>query len=147
MIGVHTPEFSFEHAIDRVAGDDGHALRSASRRPAKEWDMPQVDPSEPADEVAEMLESTVESVDSARKRARAGLRRRLPAAGDADPPPAPGSPAEQALVAGFVRAYESGDVETLVALLTADVDRICAITHFDRSVLATFGLPRSLPGR
>lgn len=59
MIGVHTPEFSFEHAIDRVAGDD--ALRSASRRPAKEWDIPQVDPSEPADEVTEMLESTVES--------------------------------------------------------------------------------------
>src|SRR5262249_21223528 len=36
-------------------------------------------------------------------------------------PPAPGSPAEQALVAKFVRAYESGDVNALVAMLTADV--------------------------
>ncbi|HWG62807.1 MAG TPA: nuclear transport factor 2 family protein, partial [Streptosporangiaceae bacterium] len=33
----------------------------------------------------------------------------------------PGSPAERALVAKFVRAYESGDVDALVALLTDDV--------------------------
>jgi RNA polymerase sigma-70 factor (ECF subfamily) len=163
-----------------------NALRSATRRPAKEWDIPQVDPPEPtrlgevvwlepfpdgllggsirmppgpearyerieaislafvtalqllparqravlilrevlgyhANEVAGMLDATVESVNSALKRARASLRRRLPPEGDREPPPAPGSPAEHALVGHFVRAWESGDVDALVALLTADV--------------------------
>jgi RNA polymerase sigma-70 factor (ECF subfamily) len=32
-------------------------------------------------------------------------------------------------------------------VLTLDSDRICAITRFDNSVLPSFGLPRSLPGR
>jgi RNA polymerase sigma-70 factor (TIGR02960 family) len=163
-----------------------NALRSANRRPAKEWDIPQVEPPEPsrlgevvwlepypdallegairiplgpearyqqteaislafvtalqllparqravlilrevlgyhANEVADMLDSTVESVNSALKRARASLRRRLPSMGDREPPPAPDSRAEHALVAKFVRAWESGDVDALVALLTADV--------------------------
>jgi RNA polymerase sigma-70 factor (TIGR02960 family) len=152
--------------------------RSASRRPAKEWDMPAVEPPEPtgfgeipwlepypdslledardlgpetryaqtesislafvtalqalpprqlavlilrdvlgfhASEVADMLDTTVESVNSALKRARAGMQRRQPQA------PAPGSPAEQAVVTEFVRAYESGDVDGLVALLTTDI--------------------------
>jgi RNA polymerase sigma-70 factor (TIGR02960 family) len=161
-------------------------LRSAQRRPAKEWDIATIDPPEPtrlgeitwlepypdarlegaanaplgpearyeqteaislafvtalqvlparqravlilrevlgyhANEVAQILDSSVESVNSALKRARATLQRRLPRRGEADPPPAPDSPAEQALVAKFVRAYESGDVAELVALLTADV--------------------------
>ena len=74
-----------------------------------------------ANEVAEMLDSTVESINSALKRARASLHRRLPPAGEHEPPPAPDSPAEQALVAKFVRAYSAGDVDALVALLTADV--------------------------
>jgi RNA polymerase sigma-70 factor (TIGR02960 family) len=74
-----------------------------------------------ADEVADMLDSTVESVNSALKRARASLQRRLPPMGERVPPPAPDSPAEQALLATYVRAYESGDVDALVALLTADV--------------------------
>src|SRR5262245_58226331 len=74
-----------------------------------------------ANEVADMLDSTVESVNSALKRARAGLRRRLPPIGDREPPPASGSRAEHALHGKFVRAWESGDVEALVALLTADV--------------------------
>jgi RNA polymerase sigma-70 factor (ECF subfamily) len=163
-----------------------NALRSANRRPAKEWDIPQIEPPEPtrlgevvwlepypdallegaidvplgpearyeqteaislafvtalqvlparqravlilrdvlgyhANEVADMLDSTVESVNSALKRARASLQRRPPPTGEPEPPPAPHSPAEQALVAKFVRAYESGDVDALVALLTADV--------------------------
>jgi RNA polymerase sigma-70 factor (TIGR02960 family) len=163
-----------------------NALRSASRRPAKEWDIPQVEPPEPtglgevvwlepypdsllegaikiplgpearyqqteaislafvtalqllparqravlilrevlgyhAHEVADMLDSTVESANSALKRARASLRRRLPPTGDRERPPAPDSRAEHALVANFVRAWESGDVDGLVALLTADV--------------------------
>ena len=163
-----------------------NALRSASRRPAREWDIPQVEPPEPtrlgevvwlepypdtllegaieiplgpearyqqteaislafvtalqllparqravlilrevlgyhANEVAEMLDSTIESVNSALKRARASLRRRVTTTSDREPPPAPGSHAERALVAQFVRAWESGDVDALVALLTADV--------------------------
>ena len=162
------------------------ALRSASRRPAKEWDIPGVEPPEPsrlgevvwlepypdallegaidvplgpearygqteaislafvtalqvlparqravlilrevlgyhANEVADMLDTTVEAVNSALKRARVTLQRRLPPTGEHDPPPAPDSPAAQELVAKFVRAYQSGDVDALVTLLTADV--------------------------
>jgi RNA polymerase sigma-70 factor (TIGR02960 family) len=74
-----------------------------------------------ADEVADMLDSTVDSVNSALKRARVSLqRRRLPAAGS-ERPPAPGSPAEEAIVAKFVSAYETADLDALVALLTENV--------------------------
>jgi RNA polymerase sigma-70 factor (ECF subfamily) len=131
-----------------------NALRSANRRPAKEWDVPEVEPPEPtrlgeivwlepypdallegainaplgpearyeqieaislafvtalqvlparqravlilrevlgyhANEVAEMLDSTVESVTSALKRARAGLQRHLPPTGEGEAPPVP----------------------------------------------------------
>jgi RNA polymerase sigma-70 factor (TIGR02960 family) len=75
----------------------------------------------PAAEVAGMLDATVDSVNSVLKRARATLERRLPPAGDHPPPPAPGSTAERNLVAKIVRAYDSGHVDALVALLTADV--------------------------
>jgi RNA polymerase sigma-70 factor (ECF subfamily) len=68
-----------------------------------------------------MLDTTVESVTSALKRARATLQRHRPSVARSAPPPAPGSPAEQALVKKFVRAYQSGDVDALVDLLTADV--------------------------
>ena len=73
-----------------------------------------------ASEVAGMLEVTVPSVNSALKRARASLQRRQPAAGH-QPPPAAGSPAEDALIAAFARAWESTDLDALVALLTDDV--------------------------
>ncbi len=163
-----------------------NARRSASRRPASEWNIPGVEPPEPtshgevvwlepfpdallegaagvpsgpearyeqteaislafvtalqvlpprqvavlilrdvlgfhATEVAGMLESTVESVTSALKRARASLERSRLAAVGREPPPASGSPSEDAIVAKFVRAYESADVDALVALLTDDV--------------------------
>jgi RNA polymerase sigma-70 factor (ECF subfamily) len=163
-----------------------NARRSASRRPAREWDMSEVEPPEPtrlgevvwlepfpdallegaidvplgpearyeqtesislafvtalqvlpprqlavltlrdvlgfhAHEVADMLDATVDSVNSALKRARASLQRRRPPTAEHGPPPAPDSPSEQALVARFVRAYESGDLDALVALLTDDV--------------------------
>jgi RNA polymerase sigma-70 factor (TIGR02960 family) len=258
-----------------------NALRSARRRPAGEWHIPEVEPPEPtrhdevvwlepypdallegatdappgpearyeqteaislafvtalqvlparqravlilrevlgyhADEVAEMLDATVDAVNSALKRARAALHRRLPPPGEHDPAPTPGSSAEQALVATFVSAYASGRIDALVRLLTADAsismpplplvyqgrdavagfyasvvmrhgrtydvvptrangqpafgvyvraptggirhgigldvltvagDRLRAITHFDNSVLPSFGLPRSLPAR
>jgi RNA polymerase sigma-70 factor (TIGR02960 family) len=161
------------------------ARRAASRRSAKEWDVPGVQPPEPtgvgevvwlqpfpdallegvidvrpgpearyeqtesvslafvtalqvlpprqlavlilrdvlgfhASEVAGMLDSTVESVNSALKRARASLQRRWPQAAGREPPPAVGSPAEDAIVAKFVCAWESADLDALVALLTDD---------------------------
>jgi RNA polymerase sigma-70 factor (TIGR02960 family) len=74
-----------------------------------------------ASEVAGMLDSTVESVTSALKRARATLQHRpLPAVGR-ESPPASGSPSEDAIVAKFVSAWESADLGALVALLTGDV--------------------------
>lgn len=156
-----------------------NARRSASRRPAEDWNMPSVEPPTPtrygevawlepfpdalldgvvapgpessfeqseaislafvaavqalpprqvavlilrdvlgfrASEVAGMLDTTVESVNSALKRARSGLRQRLP-----EREAAPGSDTERLLTARFVDAYESGDVEALVALFTDDV--------------------------
>jgi len=163
-----------------------NARRSASRRPAKEWDVPNVEPPEPTglgevvwlepfpdallggvteaplgpearyeqtesislafiaalqvlpprqiavlilrdvlgfhtNEVADMLGSTVESVKSALKRARTSLQRRRPTTDDRQPPPARDSPAEDAMVTKFVRAWESADLDALVALLTDDV--------------------------
>jgi RNA polymerase sigma-70 factor (ECF subfamily) len=74
-----------------------------------------------ANEVADMLDSTLDSVNSALKRARVSLQRRLPPITERQPSPVPGSPAEQAIVAEFVRAYESADLDALVALLTDDV--------------------------
>ena len=68
-----------------------------------------------------MLEVTVGSVNSALKRARASLQsRQQPAAGH-QPPPAASSPAEDAIVATFARAWASADLDALVALLTDDV--------------------------
>jgi RNA polymerase sigma-70 factor (TIGR02960 family) len=163
-----------------------NARRSASRRKAKEWDVPGVDPPEPtrlgevpwlepypdsqleraidasagpdaryeqtesislafvtalqllaprqlavlvlrdvlgfhADEVAEMLDSTLESVNSALKRARVALEKKLPPGCDRLPAPACDSSSEDAIVAKFVAAYESSDLDSLVALLTDDV--------------------------
>jgi RNA polymerase sigma-70 factor (ECF subfamily) len=70
-------------------------------------------------EAAEILDSSEQSTASALKRARATLRREL--SPDQEPPPSPNSPAEQQLVADFTRAYSSGDVPGVVALLTDDV--------------------------
>ena len=75
----------------------------------------------PAAEVADMLDSSVDTVNSALKRARATLQRRIPPGGTTASSPTPASPAEQALVARFTRAYEAGDIDALVALLTDDV--------------------------
>jgi RNA polymerase sigma-70 factor (ECF subfamily) len=163
-----------------------NARRSAGRRPAREWDVPEVEPPEPtrlgdvvwlepfpdallegademtlgpearyeqtesislafvtalqvlpprqvavlilrdvlgfhANEVAGMLDATVGSVNGLLKRARAGLQRRQPATADREPPPASNSPPEDAIVSRFVGAWESADLDALVALLTDDV--------------------------
>ncbi len=74
-----------------------------------------------ASEVAGMLDTTVESVNSALKRARASLQRRPQPTAGHQAPPAVGSPAEDAIVAKFARAWESADLDALVALLTDDV--------------------------
>jgi RNA polymerase sigma-70 factor (ECF subfamily) len=162
-----------------------NARRSANRRRAKEWDVPEVTPPEPtqlgevvwlepfpdalldgaidaplgpearyeqtesislafvtalqllpprqlavlvlrdvlgfqANEVADMLDATVESVNSALKRARAGLQRRLTTV-DRERALARDSPSEQEIVAKFVSAWESADLDALVALLTDNV--------------------------
>jgi RNA polymerase sigma-70 factor (TIGR02960 family) len=75
----------------------------------------------PAREVAHMLGATEESVKSALKRSRAALQRQLPPSGGREPPPPRGSAAEQDLVGRLTRAYQNGDVDGLVALLTEDV--------------------------
>jgi RNA polymerase sigma-70 factor (ECF subfamily) len=163
-----------------------NARRSASRRPAKEWDIAEYEPPEPsrlgeivwlepfpdallegvmdvplgpearyertesmslafvtalqvlpprqlavlvlrdvlgfhATEVAGMLDSTIDSVNSLLKRARAGLQGRLSTDAEREPAPDPDSPSEKATVREFVRAYESGDLDALVSMLTDDV--------------------------
>src|SRR5439155_2890849 len=74
-----------------------------------------------ASEVADMLATTTESVTSALKRARATMKHHQAAVAGRQAPPPAGSPAEDALVAQFVRAYENSDVNALIALLTDDV--------------------------
>ncbi len=164
-----------------------NARRSASRRPAKEWDVPKVAPPEPtrlgevpwlepypdallegalglplspesryeqaesislafvtalqvlpprqvavlllcdvlgfqANEAADILSSTLDSVNSALKRARAGIEHRRPSMAEVvDQPPAPRSRSEELVVEKFVRAWESADLDALVDLLTDDV--------------------------
>jgi RNA polymerase sigma-70 factor (TIGR02960 family) len=75
----------------------------------------------PAAETAQMLASSEESVTSALKRARASLRRRLPPETWREPPPPPDSAAERKLVERLAHAYETADIDDLVALLTDDV--------------------------
>jgi len=70
-----------------------------------------------AAEVAEMLDTTEASVNSALQRARAALEA-MPARPSGSALPA--SPAERALLARFSEAFESGDIETLVELMTED---------------------------
>lgn len=163
-----------------------------------------------ARDVADMLQTTTESVTSALKRARTTLR----ATGARDAVAASSSADEAALVDRFVRAYEAADIDAIIALLTDDVflsmppmpfeyegkpivaefwrllfgadrtyllvptranrqpavgayvrgadgcfygtgvfvitiagDRISALTRFENTALAGFGLPRSLPQR
>jgi RNA polymerase sigma-70 factor (ECF subfamily) len=74
-----------------------------------------------ADEVAGMLEATVDSVNSALKRARASLQSARTTADDRAPPPVAGSTVEGAIAEKFARAWEGADLDGLVALLTDDV--------------------------
>jgi RNA polymerase sigma-70 factor (TIGR02960 family) len=167
-----------------------------------------------ANEVADMLDTTLPSVNSALTRARSSLERRQAQLRQQASSPASGSPEEDAIVARFVRAYESANLEALVELFTDDIflsmppmpleyegrdlvarffqlllvpgrryslvptrangqpafgayvrgpndarhatglfavtltgDRICAMTRFETSEFAWFGLPLTLPGQ
>jgi RNA polymerase sigma-70 factor (TIGR02960 family) len=72
-----------------------------------------------AAEVAELLDGSETSVNSALQRARAALDGQLPAR-DRDRAPLPRSPRERELVGRFVDAFENADVDRVVALLTDD---------------------------
>jgi len=74
-----------------------------------------------ASEAAEMIGATEASVESTLKRARVALHNRLPETEDREPSPAPNSAAEQKIVARVTTAFETGNVDELVALLTEDV--------------------------
>jgi RNA polymerase sigma-70 factor (ECF subfamily) len=72
-----------------------------------------------AAEVAEMLDSTEAAVNSLLRRARTALDTRLPAAGR-ERAPLPNSRSEREVVGRFADAVETGDIDTVVALLTGD---------------------------
>jgi RNA polymerase sigma-70 factor (TIGR02960 family) len=163
-------------------------------------------------EVAQILETTNESVTSAHKRARTTLEQHRGASPKIEVPPIANSPNELELVERLTQAFGAGDLNGIVALLTEDVwlsmppipfeyqgravaaqalstllgtgrtyrlvptrangqpafgvyvrdphveilhanglmvltlagDKISAITRFDNSALARFGLPRNL---
>jgi RNA polymerase sigma-70 factor (TIGR02960 family) len=70
-----------------------------------------------ASEAAQILGVTEESVTSALKRARAGMRGR---SWDGTQPPAPESATEKELAERLTRAYQTGDVDGIIALFADD---------------------------
>jgi RNA polymerase sigma-70 factor (ECF subfamily) len=72
----------------------------------------------PSAEIAEMLDTSEASVNSALQRARATLDQRRPASPERAPLPA--SPRERELLARFAETFERGDIPALVELLTDD---------------------------
>jgi RNA polymerase sigma-70 factor (TIGR02960 family) len=72
----------------------------------------------PAKETAELLETSVASVNSALQRARATIDEAQP---DRAAGPAALSEDERALLAGFIDAHESADAEAAVALMREDI--------------------------
>jgi len=74
-----------------------------------------------ASEAARILDTTEESVTSALKRARASLEREQRSWQRREPAPLANSPAERQLVDRFTKAFETADVDGILALLTDDV--------------------------
>lgn len=72
-----------------------------------------------AAEVANILDTTENAVTSALNRARGTLANELPGP-DRERAPLPNSPQERRMVDDFTRAFETGDVDAVVALLTSD---------------------------
>jgi RNA polymerase sigma-70 factor (TIGR02960 family) len=75
----------------------------------------------PASKAARILDTSEESVTSALKRARAALERHQRSSGQQVPALLPGSAAEQQLVERLTTAFETADVDGIIALLTEDV--------------------------
>ena len=103
-----------------------------------------------ASEVAEMLESSEESVTSALKRARATIQRRLSQSSEHEPPPPPNSPEEQQLVRELTLAFEASDVAAIVGLLAEDVRLTMPPAPFEydgRELAAQFFRAVTLEGR
>ena len=75
-----------------------------------------------AAEAADLMGTSVASVNSALQRARARLRRRIPPGQEGWSVRASSDQAERQLVTRYVRAWEAQDVEALVALLKEDAD-------------------------
>jgi RNA polymerase sigma-70 factor (ECF subfamily) len=73
-----------------------------------------------ATEVAEMLDSTVASVNSALQRARKAVEQRLPDESQQATMRSLGDERIGDLVESYMRAWEEGDVDAIVALLTDD---------------------------
>ena len=71
-----------------------------------------------ASEIAAMIDGTEASVSSALQRARATLDSRMPT--DRERAPLPRSTRERELLASFAEAFENGDVDGVVTLLTDD---------------------------
>ncbi len=76
-----------------------------------------------AAEVAEMLETSEASVNGLLRRARAAFESRLPAAGR-DRAPLPNAKREREIVGRLADAFEAGDIDAVVALLTDDASLI-----------------------
>ena len=90
-----------------------------------------------AAEVAEILDSTPASVNSALQRARVGFR----PSGDPDRVPLPRSQQEAEVVDQFVDAFQRGDLDEVVALLTDDAKLTMPPEPFEftgRSAIADF---------
>ena len=73
-----------------------------------------------ASEAARILGTSEESVTSALKRARAALERHQQSSRPREPAPPPRSAAERQLVDRLTRAFETADVDGIVAMLTED---------------------------
>jgi len=98
-----------------------------------------------AAEVAGLLDSSEVSVNSALQRARAALDGQLPGR-DRERAPLPRSPREIELVGRFVDAFESADVDRIVALLTEDVSMTMPpepLDYCDDTAITEFYLTRS----
>ena len=72
-----------------------------------------------AAETAEVLDCTPDAANNLLKRARAAIAGQLPPGGR-DQAPLPGSAREQQVTARFADAFERGDIQAIVALLTDD---------------------------
>ena len=72
-----------------------------------------------AAEVAALLETSAAAVNNLLRRARASFESRLPAAGR-DRAPLPNSRAERDIVGRFADTAETGDIDSMIALLTDD---------------------------